>query len=556
MRHEGWSIHREFLDLDYFCLVVDHCPQVRGEFMRATRVLATRPDRAIIALAELCEERKDEDLISPPPFAPRLPPQTPYSVGSQSLRPKGGPSPERLSPPTQFYEPGPRLSVQQVSARPPPEHMAPRRGKWTSPPPPEAPPADHTLFENQLGMGLELATASTDAREREAAYNSSSSNSEILTDEDPSDNAESDDVRSVQSFTESTASSPTGSFRKPSWHTQDSAVRITQAQPALSINILPRPNLGGRGRFPRLPENSADVPLNDVPPSSAKGEFPRRSISGPPRALKGSSWSSSTPIAINIPLPPSPESPVNPQFTESSTIFYQTGVARSPRPTVSYPTPASHSSLLSQYHMQDFFSSNHLPSVMTNAHRSAAVLAEDTAGRSSAGPDTPKPASHHSHSHSTTTITANTPPPHTTKFSQCVINSSPLTSTRRQSRSRSQSPSPNTHPEKQFIFQTRDSTSPQASASNGSSPAPSSTGYATSLSRSPSPSPSPPPTATPPKQKDELASDRSLSPTSKTDGEPVQLEVMGPQADPGAPGNVVSIGDADSRQLSLDLEEP
>ncbi|ODN96431.1 hypothetical protein L198_04145 [Cryptococcus wingfieldii CBS 7118] len=33
---------------------------IRGEFMRATRILTQRPDRAVLALAELCREREDE----------------------------------------------------------------------------------------------------------------------------------------------------------------------------------------------------------------------------------------------------------------------------------------------------------------------------------------------------------------------------------------------------------------------------------------------------------------------------------------------------------------
>ena len=112
--------------------------QIRGEFMRAARILQNRPERAIVALADLCEERKDEELVVAPPYGSRpatLPPQTPYTVGSQTLRTKVA---ERFSPPAQFFEPGPRQVIQPVTLRPPPEHMAPKRGKWTSPPPPEA----------------------------------------------------------------------------------------------------------------------------------------------------------------------------------------------------------------------------------------------------------------------------------------------------------------------------------------------------------------------------------------------------------------------------------
>ncbi|KAF9528870.1 hypothetical protein CPB83DRAFT_766212, partial [Crepidotus variabilis] len=186
------------------CVTRDGLYTIRGEFMRASRILAARPERAIVALAELCEERKDEELVTAPPYnsrPPTLPPQTPYTVGNQTLRPK---LEERFSPPTQFFEPGPRQVIHQSStSRSPPEHMAPKRGKWTSPPPPEASPDDHNLFENQLGMGLQLATSSSEAREREVAYNSSEAGSEVFTDEG-SDLAD-DDIMSVRSYTEGTS---------------------------------------------------------------------------------------------------------------------------------------------------------------------------------------------------------------------------------------------------------------------------------------------------------------------------------------------------------------
>ncbi|KAF9449070.1 hypothetical protein P691DRAFT_813166 [Macrolepiota fuliginosa MF-IS2] len=102
------------------CVTKDGLYTIRGEFMRASRILATRPDRAVIALAELCEERKDEDLISAPPHGsgpPRLssiPPQTPYT---QSLRPRGVVR-ERLSPPEGFYAPV-RITSPGSGSRPP-----------------------------------------------------------------------------------------------------------------------------------------------------------------------------------------------------------------------------------------------------------------------------------------------------------------------------------------------------------------------------------------------------------------------------------------------------
>jgi terminal uridylyltransferase len=493
--------------------------------MRAARILAGRPERAIVALAELCEERKDEDLVSAPPYvAPRLsnlPPQTPYTVGSQSMRPKGvsAPSPERLSPTTKFFEPGPRpsplvqhASVSSVSIRPPPEHMAPKRGKWTSPPPAEAPSADHTLFESQLGRVLQLATSSTEARET-CDNNESSSNSEFLTDEDldPLDAAESDDVTSVKSFTEGEA---TVSFngngnglpggppqRRPSWHTQDTVTRAPQSSQGgqNSFSILPSSFNGSGGRV-RLSRP------NDTSPSPSRSEFPKRPVPGPPRARPISTWSSTSPSntqppnGLSIPLPLSPSSSKSsPQDShhnhrrqgslgESSngaTVYYQTTVPRSPR--VLYPT----SSFLAQYqsphvyHRRNIENKNSNPSsndVLPSSTPSLAYASASTimnprstdaasSGSASAGPDTPTPySSSHSHSLSSTTITAPTPPPHAppSKLAQAVStrntsngtplsvnpnsNSSTLNSNyHARSRSRSRSKSPRRPPQYQFF---------------------------------------------------------------------------------------------------------
>ncbi|ORY26876.1 hypothetical protein BCR39DRAFT_248154 [Naematelia encephala] len=43
---------------------------IRGEFMRATRILTQRPDRAVLALAELCREREDELARAPRSASP------------------------------------------------------------------------------------------------------------------------------------------------------------------------------------------------------------------------------------------------------------------------------------------------------------------------------------------------------------------------------------------------------------------------------------------------------------------------------------------------------
>ncbi|KNZ75556.1 Poly(A) RNA polymerase protein cid1 [Termitomyces sp. J132] len=508
------------------CVTKDGLYTIRGEFMRASRVLATRPERAITALAELCEERKDEDLVSAPPHAPSrssLPPQTPYTVGSQSMRPKGAPPPERLSPPTKFFEPGPR---HVVSIRPPPteqmpEHMAPRRSKWTSPPPAEAPSADHTLFESQLGKGLELATSSTDAREKESSYSSSS---EFLTDEENrSDAAESDDVTSVRSYTEGSTMNGSGAQRRPSWHVRDTAIRIPQS--ALGTQS------SGRTRYHRPTDaspastfrHSPLVPQDSPIPSSSRPESSKRPIGGSPRLGRGPTW----PIGVSVPLPPSPDSPMA-SLVEPSTVFYQTTTPRSPRPNILYP--GSHSALLSQYHTHpyhnvnavipnDIFPPNMPPSIVSLNTRAYVGVASD--GRS--GPETPTPAMYsYSQGHPSAPITTGAtptgeysplsppPPPLPPLESSASSSFTPSPTVRRMPRtdmrlrSRSRSPPPLSGQHRKFISSptSKDDGSrsphPSSATSDGSSPAPSSAGYAASLSRSPSPrSPSPPPTAVP-----------------------------------------------------------
>ena len=489
--------------------------------MRASRILSSRPDRAIVALAELCEERKDEELIVAPPFVSRsitLPPQTPYTVGNQTMRPKVV---ERFSPPAQFFEPGPAQAFQPAALRPPPEHMAPRRGKWTSPPPPEAPSADHTLFESQLGIGLQLATLSTEAREKDkdTAYNSSESNSENFTD-DGSDVAE-DDIKSVRSYTEGSSVNPSGPIRRPSWDTRDTA------RPQSTYNHLPsgsstRSPSTTRGRFSRATEQvepSPPIAFRQLHETPLRYDLGRRSTPGRPRSLHSPPRASNTSMATSTPLPPSPESPMDPRFADPSNVYYQT-TTQSPRPTVLYPSPGAHSSLLSQYQPSsgfqpplDVFPVNLPPSLSSLNPRAAA-------GLSTGGPDTPTPASY-SNSQLPPTP-AITPSPSKPPLQQSR-NSSPLISSKYQT----SSPKPPSTPHRALpptnatildqgpnkLLDTRSASSqPSGTNSNGNSPALSSAGYSTSISRSPSPH-SPPPTAVPNplKQKDSLSYRTSLS---------------------------------------------
>ncbi|ESK93924.1 cid1 [Moniliophthora roreri MCA 2997] len=546
------------------CVTKDGLYTIRGEFMRASRVLAARPERAILALADLCEERKDEDLVTAPAsFAP--PPQTPYTVGSRPMRSKTGPAQDKLSLPVKLSEPSP-LQSQHVQSRPPPEHMAPKRGKWTSPPPPEASSADHSLYESQLGAGLELATAATEAREKEDAYNSSSSNSEILEDEDRSD-AASDDVRSIHSFTEGSSVAAGPSFRRPSWIASAPPLRLAPVQIDLTSEPPSKFVPGPRGRLTRLdrgensPSPSPSPRFLGSPPISYKQDPSKRSssASNPPRSGRGISWSPKTPSALNIPLPPSPDSPNNPDFSEPATVFYQTGHTRSPRPTFVYPSPGSHSPILSTnthhpYYMgaipRDIFPSNLPPALSSLRGYVNGAGDVQASSRYSDGPNTPTPTSFssHSHSHSTSTIHAPTPPPNVSNFSQKAANqsslnqssSSPssshhgtasLTRPRSCSRSKHDQQSPSGAADDNILDDLGQgnamSPEPSASTSNGSSPTPSSTGYATSISRSPSPrslSPTEPPISLKPFPPNKFSCEASL--TTPLDGDGAHIEQM------------------------------
>ena len=458
--------------------------QIRGEFMRASRILASRPDRAIVALAELCEERKDEELVVAPPYVSKsitLPPQTPYTVGNKTMRPKEA---ERFSPPAQFFEPGPLQVSQPVTIRPPPEHMAPKRGKWTSPPPPEAPSADHTLFESQLGIGLQLATLSTEAREKDTAYNSSGSNSEVFTDEG-SDEAE-DDIKSVRSCTEGSSVNPLVPTRRPSWQAKDTA------RPYNHLSSESATKCTTRGRFPKTTEQVESPPSAFRPPS--RFDFGRRSTPGRPRSLQGPPWTSNTPSATSTTLPPSPESPMDHRFSEQSNVFYQT-TAQSPRPTLLYPSLGTHSSLLSQYQSSPGFPivqspSDILPENLSPSLNPRAVAALGTPSRSSGGPDTPTPASYSAQLPPTPALTP------LSKLPSQSRNSSPLMPSKYHLSSPKPplraSPPTNIAIPDQSLNKSPDTgvTSPPSGiSSNNSSPVPSSAGYSTSISRSPSPLP-------------------------------------------------------------------
>ncbi len=396
--------------------------QIRGEFMRASRILSTRPERAIYAIAQLCEERMEALIPATSPTAafvpPRLspfPPQTPYTVGSRPMRQTkiDVPVPKNVSeapskPPASEVSPAPGPSTST------PDHMAPKRSKWTSPPPPFASAEDRSQFEGQLDLGLALATLPTDARQMNAGYASSSNNSEILTDDG-------DDLQSIQSLSLSEVperprdrrhgiSESLPSLSPASSSPQASPYSAPAYSPQLPIpegiivptkisHVPPRepyqppafPNTltGLRGRAPRHLEFIQTSPrLNS----------PRRSHSGPPGpssvGLNGKPFPLLT-MAVMTPLPPSP-SPPPPQSSQPY-VYYES----TPSPTIAYPVS---------------------PRYPPRFH-AAAIAAASVAARARLAPSptaTPTAHSHfqihHAHSHSMTTVHARTPSPRTGAF--------------------------------------------------------------------------------------------------------------------------------------------
>ncbi|TDL26858.1 hypothetical protein BD410DRAFT_763019 [Rickenella mellea] len=442
------------------CVTKDGLYTIRGEFMRASRILASRPERALLALTQLCEERKDDDVVRAPPSnkpytRPRLsiPPQTPYAIGANSQRSNGTYEPERLSPPRQFFENrSPTLLPPVVPSRSPPEHMAPKRGKWTSPPPPEAPPDDHTSFEDRLGFGLSLATSSLEAREQDKAYlSSSSNNSEILTDDEhpASDIALEDDVHSVRSFTEEPSSRVDAYTIGRSPLPKRSPYSATEISPPSAAftptkannfrqteHGLPTPG-GFRGRRPaRLLQDSfaAMPPISSprqskdfYPPLPQLAGGPRRSASGPARTNLAR-----IPFALNqgiLPARPLVALATPKVYYETAPLTSHTQPARINTTTTTgkpaYPTtPQSPINPFSLYHTQFYIAGGQMYSDNNNSDLAASPMAPMRSSKMTAaaaasfgaGPSTPKPTctsyAHpsHSHTHSNSTIIAPTTP--------------------------------------------------------------------------------------------------------------------------------------------------
>ena len=305
--------------------------QIRGEFMRASRILAMRP-RAITALSQLCEEKVGEPLPPVPPpsifVPPRLsvPAQVTHSAGNSPTQSKG-PSPSgRLSLRPELLEHAKgALTGQCTPVQTPPEHMAPKRSRWTSPPPPEAPPAQHAIFEDQFDQGLALATSSSDARENSISTRSRDSTGTNSDEERRSEMTESDDVTLVSGNPDS--------------------LEAHCPMPASPIPL----GLEPRGRLPACPVVTTHdhTPSDqDAKLSERKVEPLRRSHSGPPD-LKTNRFSwPSTLTSIYPARRPSHISHHHPHFIpgfDPSTVFYETAANNSRFPHLTHLQLRQHS---------------------------------------------------------------------------------------------------------------------------------------------------------------------------------------------------------------------
>ncbi|KAF8548412.1 hypothetical protein OG21DRAFT_1489412 [Imleria badia] len=440
------------------CVTKDGLYQIRGEFMRASRILAMRP-RAILALSQLCEEKAGSASPAPPPslfVPPRLsPPQGSFSAGASPMQSRGVSS-ERHSPKPVFFEPRRQTTAEHRM----PEHMAPKRSQWTSPPPPEASPEHHAIFQDQLDQGIALATTSTFAREC-AASTASGDSLEILNDEESrSEAAGSDDVRSTRSFNE-------GSLGD---------------SPSVPVTVVIQP-FSSRGRLISRPTDPPDdqairtITDQEAEITSQKADLIRRSQSGPPsrKAANRFSWPSATtyPAPVLFQTSPSPRShqlhvQIPPQAADTSTVFYETTATRSriPQPfpntqehtvnvTLStYPTSGSQLSSMSTYHLHTNELGDNLEHDLSAIHLSDRGFSGD--GKSSitgAAGSPPLSYSHTSSSHRQipSVITTTPHPDHFSRSNSQSSSSSPtfsqlaqrhlnISSGRMKSRSPSRSP--------------------------------------------------------------------------------------------------------------------
>lgn len=281
--------------------------------MRASRILSGKPDRALVVLAQLCEEREEESMpVSAHPYAnirphlPAIPPQVPYTVGSSQHAPVLNAPADIKTPPRRLFEPlassthERKSSIELVEGGTPLlQHMAPTRGKWTSPPPPDAPPAVQDSYKNSLGLGLSLATSSTAARETKDHSPASSSASDAPTEDELRSDASGSHPPSPHS------SSEPGTAQQYASRRGESPMRLhlgKQSVPDLSEAEGPSPKATPKASQLTYPPRAWEVEKADAGPSVSTPTKNAHSISEPPAVLPANPRrSSSGPPSLRSP---------------------------------------------------------------------------------------------------------------------------------------------------------------------------------------------------------------------------------------------------------------
>ncbi|KAG8832497.1 hypothetical protein FRC20_007888, partial [Serendipita sp. 405] len=275
------------------CVTRDGLYTIRGEFMRALRILNARhgaPMAPMSILASLCEENDTEvpksaclrnsyrhtgsprsQSAGVSPVIPRLGLNNNGNQSQESFKPQFAPStPITLTAPPSNP---PIISVPAMHASStglpqimvPPPHMAPQRGKWTSPPPDHAPPQRHNSFNERLATGIKMAVTH---RPMERSRTRSS----------PGSSATDEDVDDVPDggFLDTRSSSPLSSTSIPEFIPQHNTVTqiIEEDTSSTPKPILPSessfqppfPHPHTEGKSREFPSTRINLPSLTIPP--------------------------------------------------------------------------------------------------------------------------------------------------------------------------------------------------------------------------------------------------------------------------------------------------
>lgn len=251
------------------CVTRDGLYTIRGEFMRAMRILTTKHETAMASLASLCEEREDEvprtasqrhvyNKYSNPgsprshsaggsPVIPKLGLSAPSNRSQETFKPTFAPStPITITAPSPTAKPFVPAVLPPTMV--PPPHMAPQRSKWTSPPPDHAPPQRHNSFNERLASGIKLAV--THPHPTRVLTRSSPGSS--VTDEDVEEILDSTSIDTRPSSPASSAGKSISDFKPRS----QPPIRIQEALEEEEKATTPKPILPNGSEWRQVPQRS------------------------------------------------------------------------------------------------------------------------------------------------------------------------------------------------------------------------------------------------------------------------------------------------------------